>query len=205
MTSPSAPAEVVQARHIAALAAIQKLREYAYRLEIGGASKEADDLEAAARIEALNTRPVVSTLDAETVEACAKVAENVAAIVEYEALKSGPGGYRAGMMYAVKQFRRAIALRTASSLGTTDSVEACAKALVDKLDLIGGDPGGAFSNLAIHGMAYHGPTYGEELDAIKAALKTGSEFNTSPEHVNETAKSSHVGKTGSAGVGEGTP
>jgi hypothetical protein len=67
MTSPSAPAEVAQARHIAALAAIQKLREYAYRLEIGGASKEADDLEAASRIQALNTRPVASTLDAETV------------------------------------------------------------------------------------------------------------------------------------------
>lgn len=51
-----------------------------------------------------------------------------------------------------------------------ETVEACAKALVDKLDLMGPDPGGAFTMLHIHGMGYTGPTYADELSALRRAL-----------------------------------
>ena len=52
----------------------------------------------------------------------------------------------------------------------TDPVRVTAAALVAKLDALGPDPGGFIAFGEVHGLQYSGPTYGAELEALRAAL-----------------------------------
>ena len=51
-------------------------------------------------------------------------------------------------------------------------VREAAEALVAKLDAVDDAVAGAFAFAALHGMAYSGPNYADELSALRAALET---------------------------------
>ena len=51
-----------------------------------------------------------------------------------------------------------------------EELKAAARALCERLREVDADIGGAFAFMAIHGMPYTGPNYGEELKALEDIL-----------------------------------